>query len=266
MDISKVPEFLRPLVPYVERWTAIGNDEVQARLAAARSDQAKMDDARRFGELFTPELQEECVLWTDREPITESEETSAFYFATGVLDELDLLQTDEDRNTVNSHIEALTKFGSYRLASERMHAAKFLADFGDHASSAIEPLRTALDDEDHRVRVWAHYAIYKIGGGDQAHIESIRDYLHDADNEVRTEAAPALGRIGPDAVCGIPVLVDLIEDPRQDDFDVPVFMETLASIGADNSLAKETLKRATQSDNEWIRNEASEILESMTDD
>ncbi|WP_345685640.1 HEAT repeat domain-containing protein [Novipirellula caenicola] len=225
-----------------------------------------MDDARRFGELFTPELQQECALWTDREPITESEETSAFYFATGVLDELDLLQSDDNGNAVNSYIEALTKFGSYRLASERMHAAKLLADFGVNGSNTIEPLRTALDDEDHRVRVWAHFAIYKIDGGDQSQIESIRVYLNDADNEVRTEAATALGQIGPNAVCGIPELVDLIEDPHQDEFDVPIFMEALASIGADNSLARKALKRATQSDNEWIRNEASEILESMTDD
>ena len=197
MNIRKIPESLRHLVPYVERWTATGNEEILARLETARSDQAKMDDACRFGELFTPKIQEECALWTDREPITESEETSAFYFATSVLDELDLLQSDENWNTANNHIEALTKFGSYRLASERMHAAKFLADFGNKGSKVIQPLQTALDDEDHRVGVWAHFALYKIDGGDQAHIESIRGYLHDADNEVRTEAAPALGQIGP---------------------------------------------------------------------
>ncbi|MCH7727438.1 MAG: HEAT repeat domain-containing protein [Planctomycetes bacterium] len=266
MDISKVPESLRHLVPYVERWTAIGHEEILARLESARSDETKMDDARRFAELFTPELQEQCDLWEDQEPITDSEETSAFYFATGVLDELDLLQADENWNTVERQSEELTKFGSYRLASGRMHSAKFLAEFGGEARSAIEPLRVALDDEDRRVRVWAHFALYKIDGGHQSHIESIRGYLHDADEEVRTEAAPALGEIGTDAGCAIPDLIELIEDSRQDEMTaVPIFMEALATIGADNSQAKEALQRATKSDSEWIRSEAESILESMAD-
>lgn len=266
MDVQKVPEKLRHLVPYVERWSAMWDEDILVLLKAADSNPTKMDDARRLGELFTPELQEEFDLWEDLEPMTHSEETSAFYFALVVLDELGLLQVDENWNTVEGHIKVLSKTGSYRLASERMHSAKILANFGNAAQSAIEPLRSACHDEDHRVRVWAHSTLYKIDGQNQIHIQSIREFLQNTDREVITEAASALGQIGTDAASSIPDLIHLIDDPKGDEYSIPIFIEALVAINREDPQVKQAIERAARSMNQWIRSNAEGWLESMKDE
>jgi hypothetical protein len=178
MDATRVPEALRPLVPLVEKWGAVSSDFERYALAErAQADPKNMEELRTLAKQFTPELQKIAGEWMDREPITESHETAKFYFTGLLLDELDLLASDRDWNTVENQIANLGKFGSYRLASGRMWAARYLADFGAQAKAALSALSKALSDEDARVRVWAHYALAILEGDEEAHAAAIRSIL-----------------------------------------------------------------------------------------
>lgn len=75
-----------------------------------------------------------CFL--DDYPITDSAESANLYFLFGVIDAAGVAPADDSWNTVESRIKSLQQFGSYRLASERMHAAKALAAFGGAASGS----------------------------------------------------------------------------------------------------------------------------------
>jgi hypothetical protein len=58
-----------------------------------------------------------------------------------------------------------------------MHAAKFLTDFGEAAKPAIPSLRRALQDEDQRVQVWAHFALAILEGNRAGHIRALRSIM-----------------------------------------------------------------------------------------
>jgi HEAT repeat protein len=107
------------------------------------------------------------------------------------------LQQDENWNTVENHIKSLGKFGSYRLASKRTWAARFLAGFGPKAKSAIPALVKSLEDEDFRVRVWAHYALAVIEGDKEIHKAAIQQ-LAKYRTKVDTEADAALELLSKD--------------------------------------------------------------------
>lgn len=121
----------------------------------------------------------------DQYPITDHEESACLYFLFGVMDAAGIDFSDPNWNTVESHMESLKRFGSYRLASKRAHAARSLGDFGDDATTAISLLQTSCADEDERVRVWAHYALAKIQGTTDIHVAAIRDIFsaHDTLDE-----------------------------------------------------------------------------------
>jgi hypothetical protein len=110
----------------------------------------------------------------DKYPITEYQEAANLYFLLGLIDAAGIDLEDETWNSVEKHISSLCHFGSLRLASKRMWAARFLADFGEQARSAIPYLRTSLKDEDLRVRVWAHYALAVIEGQREEHERAVR--------------------------------------------------------------------------------------------
>lgn len=136
----------------------------------------------------------------DEYPIDEDEDSARLYFLFWVIDGLGIPIHRPDWNSVGSHVAALQRFGSYRLASERAHAAKFLADFGSDAKPAIPSLETACSDEDARVRVWAHFALAVIAGERDANTSAIREIFsqHNSQNadgfydEVGMEAEAAL--------------------------------------------------------------------------
>jgi hypothetical protein len=113
----------------------------------------------------------------DKYEITKYPEAANLYFLLGLMDAADLDFEADDSNTVEKHIESLGKFGSFRLASERMHAAKFLADFGEAAKPVIPSLGRALQDEDQRVQVWAHFALAILEGDRAGHTRALRSIM-----------------------------------------------------------------------------------------
>jgi hypothetical protein len=110
----------------------------------------------------------------DQYPITDNSESANLYFLFGVMDAARLQFISEDWNTVERHVRSLGRFGSFRLASKRAAAAKFLAGFGDQARTAIPALHVALQDEDLRVRVWAHYTLAVLEGNRAQHEDVVR--------------------------------------------------------------------------------------------
>jgi hypothetical protein len=122
----------------------------------------------------------------DAYPITEHPESANLYWLFGIMGDAGLKLSPENWNTVERHIKSLGRFGSFRLASGRVFAAKFLADdFGAEARLAIPALRRALKDEDLRVQVWAHYALAVIEGDWRTHDEAVREIYsqHDKKDE-----------------------------------------------------------------------------------
>ena len=159
------------------------------------------DDVDRFLERATEEDLEslarvaECIhlnhhddligSFLDDYPITEYSESANLYFLLGVIDAADVSPEDDSWNTVENRINSLQKHGSFRLASERMWAARFLADFGADAMVSIPHLERALEDDDQRVQVWAHYALAILKGERYKHEQAIRAIL--AQHSVRDE-------------------------------------------------------------------------------
>lgn len=257
---EKLPLSLQYLIGPAENYGRyqFGEQVVEFLDAATAEDMAKLAEVaeqyRNNG--HAPILDE----FLDQYPITDYEESSRLYFLLGVIDAAGFELSNADWNTVESHLDTLQRFGNYRLASERMHATKFLADFGRDAATAIPLLQKGCGDEDRRVQVWANFALFKIASDDEKYIDSIRRYLNDSDSEIRTEAASALHALGNRASSAIPELVELIGKTGEDEYDVGVYMESLVAIGDRTSIVIETLKSAVNSDTELIRDVAKEFL------
>jgi len=197
---SKLPAELQYLIAPAEKYGRHQFDHQVGEFLARVTD-AEMDELASVAERFR--LNGHSVAFNellDRYPITEHEQSALLYFLFGVIDAAGIEFSDSDWNTVESHMASLQRFGSFRLASERAHAARFLADFGRDATPAIPLLKTACSDEDERVRVWAHYALAKLQGHVQNHESAIREiFSHHAEldefdcyDDVGTEANAAL--------------------------------------------------------------------------
>ena len=166
--------------------------------------ESDMEELARVAELVRLNHHEDLIgRFLDEYPITDFAESANLYFLFGVIDAADVAPDDDSWNSVDAHIESLQRHGSYRLASGRMWAARFLADFGPEARAAIPHLSQALQDEDHRVRVWAHFSLAVIVGRREEHADAIRAILashnvRDGFNlldEVGSEAEAALARL-----------------------------------------------------------------------
>lgn len=174
------------------------------------------DDIARFHEEATPEDLNELAAVADRiresdhndrisdfldqYPITHHPESANLYFLFAVMDEAGLNWLNDNWNTVETHIKQLGKFGSFRLASERAHAARFLAQLGDNARPAIPALHRALDDEDLRVQVWAHYALAVIEGNRNEHEQAVQEIFL---RHSRKDKLDCLDDVGRDARAAI---------------------------------------------------------------
>ena len=196
----------------------------------------------------------------DQYPITDHDESARLYFLFGVIDAAGIDLSDPNWNTIESHMESLRRFGSFRLASERMHATKFLADFGVDAGPAIPLLQQCRTNGDYRVRVWSNYALFRVDAEKNEFIEDIRAYLNNIEPDVRTEAASALGALGKRATTAIPELIELIKKRDEDEYDKAIYMESLVAIGNNSPIVIDTLLNAAKSDVELIRDGAKECL------
>ncbi len=264
MDIfSKLPEELKYLAEPASKY---GRFQFYADIdkfleSASDSEMAELTEvAERYG---SSQHDEQLQAFLDHYPITDYEQSAELYFLFLVIDAAGIEFETADCDNVEHHMESLKRFGSTRLASERMHAAKFLADFGTDANPAIPLLLQACTDEDHRVRVWANYALLRIDSNHDEFMKDIRSYLGDANSEVRTEAAAALGAIGPSASMAIPDLVELINNQNEDEYDVGIYMESMVAIGKQSPIVKETLLTAAKSDNQQVREDAKEFLDEL---
>ena len=261
MDIfSKLPDELRYLAEPAAKYGRYQfDDDIDSFLASA--SEPDIETLTRIAERYARNQHDvELQAFLDRYPITDHNQSAQLHFLFHVIDAAGIEVGGPEWNTVDAHMESLQRFGSFRLASERMHAAKFLVDFGTDAAPAISLLQRARTDEDHRVRVWSNYALFRITGEQNEFINDIRLYLSDRDSEVRTEAAPALGAIGEPASAAIPKLISLIESRDEDEYDIAIYMESLIAIGKNSPIVIETLLNASKSEIELIRDDAKEFL------
>ena len=178
---EKLPPDLQYLIGPAEKFGGYQFDDQIAEFLD-RATETEMEELAAIAERFRLNgHSQEFDAFLDQFPITDHEESARLYFLFGLIDAAGIDFSDPNWNTVESHMESLQRFGSFRLASERVHAAKFLADFGNDARAAIPLLQNACFDQDERVRVWAHYALAKIQGGADIHIAAIRNILFSHD-------------------------------------------------------------------------------------
>lgn len=123
------------------------------------------------------EHHELVAAFLDDWPPDKHPESAKLFWLFAVMSDAGLKIDSPKEETVETHIQALEKFGSVRLASARAFAAEFLADFGAAAKPAIPALKRAQNDEDLRVQIWAHYALAIIEGDRGDHEKAIRRIL-----------------------------------------------------------------------------------------
>jgi hypothetical protein len=177
--LARLPADLQYLVAPAMKYGINQTDDQRQRFLRSVSEDT-LDELRRVAEHYRASEHHDLVGdFFDTYPITEHKESAYLYWLFGIIDEAGIQLSADNWNTVQRHISSLGKFGSFRLASERGIAAKFLAEFGALAQPAIPALRRALEDDDFRVRVWAHYALAVIEGHPEAHLAAVKEiYSH----------------------------------------------------------------------------------------
>lgn len=121
---------------------------------------------------------EEIELFFDKFEITKYPESARLYFLLFVIDavlgELPSVEsTYEDKIRYNTR--NLSRFGSPRLASGRMWAAKWFAKNPAVDTVTVDLLRRACNDECAHVRLWAHAAVALIDKEYCEHIVAIKE-------------------------------------------------------------------------------------------
>jgi HEAT repeat protein len=101
---------------------------------------------------------------------------------------------------------AIDRLAQHERAEARESGVRLLADFRD--PEAIQALTAALQDESHRVRVFAASGL--ATGQDSEAFGVLRNMVQDADVEVRMTAPLALRHY--DAEIALPLLADFLED------------------------------------------------------
>lgn len=206
LDWEKLPKGLRYLSGPAEKY---GHYQFEDRIRDFYDTMTDDQNAELIRLLARVQSDEEAIdIWLDGCSMTEHPEARLVYFLLQLLaygNDADLLGprvAPPPWNTVENHIKTLGETGSYRLASLRAHAAMFLADFGEKGRPAIPALTRALQDEDLRVRVWAHFALAVIEGEFERHEAAVRQIYSQHDqkdalgchDDVGGEAAAALER------------------------------------------------------------------------
>jgi hypothetical protein len=203
--LAKLPEELDYLIdPALKYGVHQTDDDHFDFLHRATPDE--MEELASVAERYRlSEHHDQVADFFDAYPITDHAESAMLYWLFGLMGVAGLPLSTENCDTVERHIAALRRFGSFRLASERANAAMLLAAFGRDATPAIPDLRRALHDEDLRVQVRAHFALAVIEGNRIEHQQTVSKIysLHNKKNEfgshiedVGRDAADVLEKFG----------------------------------------------------------------------
>jgi hypothetical protein len=200
--LAKLPAHLQYLISPALRYGIHQFDDDVATFLASATD-AALSELRDVKDKINREAHgREIDGFIDLYPITRHPETAKLYFLLALLDAVASDESDEEWNSVDQHMAELQQHGSYRLASERMWAARFLGELGSDARRAIPLLQSSLRDEDIRVRVWAHFALAMIEGDAQAHKTELERILgmygepsSEEEKRVQSECRAALARL-----------------------------------------------------------------------
>lgn len=205
--LAHLPSELEYLVEAALKY-GVHQDDVERGEFLKRMNDEQIEDLARVAERYRLSEHHDLVgSFFDKYPITAYPESAKLYWLFGFMNEAGLRLSPEDWNTVDRHIESLSKFGSFRLASERAHAARFLSEFGEKARPAIPFLRRALVDEDLRVRVWAHFALAMIDGNRPEHEQAIREIY--SKHGRRDKAGDHVEDVGSDANAALELFRDM---------------------------------------------------------
>jgi HEAT repeat protein len=177
-----------------------------------------------------------------------------------------LIDTLEDENAKvrEEAAGALAAIGSPSVAplinvlavgrkTSRQYAARALGTIGDARS--IEPLITALKDEDWKVVKASALSLGKIGA--TSALDPLIALLEEKDPNIREGAAEALGKIGDRRA--VPPLIDALAD--ESSFVREKAAESLGALGDKSSL--ESLKHTLKDNNGSVRKEAAKALAKM---
>lgn len=127
---------------------------------------------------------EEVYEWMDLNESTEDAER--LLWLVSLVDALDLLPSDPGWRRPERLMRRLGRIGSFRMASDRMWACRFLADMPDCAAQVIPALFKVVDvDPDVRVRAWAAVALWSLGNRDREWREYVNDLAVARDFQLR---------------------------------------------------------------------------------
>lgn len=170
---SLLPE-LHYLVDPALKYGIHQTDDQQADFLE-RMSVTEMNELGRVAERYSREKHAELVSdFFDDFPIDGFSESAKLHALLSIIDHAGFSLSPADWNSLKTHITALNRFGSFRLASERAIAARLIADYGDKGRAAVPALQLALTDHDLRVQVWAHVALARISGDAYAHELAVR--------------------------------------------------------------------------------------------
>jgi HEAT repeat protein len=168
----------------------------------------------------------------------------------------DALQKDREERVRLGIIESLSELGTAGVSllrqvllreqksSMRLAAVHSLERLGSKASSAVQELTRAIQDEDRNVRTAAARALANVGG---AAIPALIKLLKFGTTpEERRIAARALGNLRAIGVPALPILADSLRDP-----DEGVREATLIAIGEMGAPALPHLSNALRKSREW---------------
>src|SRR5262245_61292691 len=99
-----------------------------------------------------------------------------------------------------------------RTPADRGLAGAVLGKIGAKARPAVQPLRSALHDDDPVVRLEAAEALGFIGHDGDGVVAALEAVLGDTDSRVRFQSVRALGKLGPRAQAALPAVRRLLTD------------------------------------------------------
>ena len=206
LNENNIPKQLHRYISIVSKCGIITSDSERYEHADKILDNPTLyNELRSMLNAWTEEDQDIYEEWADRESLTTCDELAYYYFTFMLADEIGISTQTIEYDTLDILLKDLSKYGSYKRASNRMHAAKFLGFKGQEAEEALSILEKMLLDEDYRVRVWVNFAIATITGEYAKYKHTIQRLAEDKGDEdegwVRLEAEAALEELDRRSKC-----------------------------------------------------------------